>query len=139
MAYQDVKLPIANYLNAQYGDYEVLIANSVTYVLKVENFNYNAPPGMPWLRWGIQPTDQRAIECEGQLKRNIGHIWFQIMLPEDTGQTIALLIGDELTAKFAEKYIGTIKTFSANLSRSGPDGTGWDIWNVLIPYQYDAV
>lgn len=138
-SYQDVKVAIANYLNAQYSGYEKLVVNGVTYKLVVENTPYNQPAGTPFVRWGIRPSDQRAADIGAGMKRDTGMIWFQIFVPPDKGETAALLIGDELSAKFFEKYISGIKTYSANLSHVGDDGTGWILWSVIVPYRLDTV
>ena len=137
MSYQNVKVAVGTYLQGFYG-VEKLIANSVTYKLIMENVAYTPPSGTPYLRWGIRPADQFSPEVGGTRRRDKGLIWFQIFLPENSGETVALLIGEELSNKFFEKYIGTIKTYSANLLHVGDDGTGWVLWGVTVPYQVDT-
>jgi hypothetical protein len=139
MSYQDAKVSIANYMAAQWGGSDKVVANGVTYVMRVENTPYNAPAGIPWLRWGIRPSDQVMADIGAGMKRDTGNIWFQIFLPPDKGSSAALLIGDELSAKFFEKDIDAVKTFSANLAHIGDDGTGWILWSVVVPYQMDTV
>ena len=142
MSYQDVKVAFATYLTAQYGAVEKITVGATTYKLIIENAPYQPPPGIPWLRWGIRPADQRAADIGSGMKRDTGLLWFQIFVPPDKGETPALLIGDELTAKFFEKDIvmgaTTIKTFACNLSQVGDEGSGWIAWSAIVPYQVDS-
>lgn len=146
MSYQDVKVGVSNYMTAQWGAAEQVTVGATNYKLIVENTKFNASlradPSAPWLRWGIRPFNQQMGDIGARMKRDEGEIWFQIFLAPDTGESAALLIGDEITNKFFQKdiVIGAqrLKTFAANLSHVGDDGTGWILWSVKVPYQLDS-
>jgi hypothetical protein len=135
MGYESVRQTVGNYMTTVYGASGKITAAAVDYPLVGENQPV-VPPSTPWLRWGVRPATQNAMDVGGQMKRVTGLLWFQIFLPENTGSRIAHVIADELTTRFFETTLeaGALKCFSAALGYVGPDGSGWDLWRVTIPY-----
>jgi hypothetical protein len=129
MSYEAVRQSICEYTKANFSGWP----------LTLENYQYKPDPRQPWVRFGVHPNVQQAEEIGGKYERMEGYIWFQIFIPENSGSGEAHRIADHLKLLFFQHYIvsagkPTVMCRAAPLTQVGPDSSGWEQWNVNVPY-----
>jgi hypothetical protein len=119
--------------------YDYVKANFAGWPLALENYQYKPVPGTVWVRFGVHPNVQQSEEVGGTWERMEGIAWFQIFLPENSGTAAAYQVGDAIKLMLFEKHIvvagkPTVMCRAAPLHYVGNDGSGWEQWNVSVPY-----
>jgi len=135
--YEDTRLTIANYLQANW-----------TYCpLFAENIGETQPPDVMFSRYTIRPIDAVSLSVGATnqySRRERAYLWFQFFDVEGKGSTNAMKFGDAVVVLFDQKWLTTpankLIIFKRSLLTSvGIEPSGRPHWKCTIEYHVDML
>ena len=100
-----------------------------------ENTPFNAPSNAPWVRMVIRPGASATGSIGPDIMNiNLGRVWVQIFVPENTGTDEARTLADSAAAIFAHQRKNGLLFLAAEYTAVGA-ANGLYQYNVSIPYR----
>lgn len=133
MSYESEHNELRSRFNDQWGDTTPVAWPDVTF--NPENLT------VPWVRFSIQDgnSKQLTIGADNNPHRCFGQVSIQIFIPLGQGDATALQLADAAAGIF-RNWRGTNIVCRQPLSGAGgPDGQGWYMLPVTIPFHRDEL
>lgn len=109
-----------------------------------DNLTYDAAARGPWLRLSVSGSTGRQVTLgapEGRIFRRRGQVLLQLFVPVNSGPSEAAGLADRAASLFEgrslESTIGPVTFAAADITETGPDGHGWRLTLITVPFQAD--
>lgn len=120
--------------------FNAIWASRTTVDFPNHTFIQPSPPA-PWCRFRVTngASDRMSIGAGTNLYRNLGIIFVQIFIPDDTDVTVGYGHADVAAGIFRDWGGATVQCRTPNIKEVGSDGLGWFQINVSIPFRRDEI
>lgn len=115
-------------------------ANRTTVDFPNHKFDQPSPPA-PWCRFRVSngASARLGIGAGTAYERNLGIIFVQIFIPDDSDVTVGYAHADTVAGIFRDWGGTTVQCRTPRIKEIGSDGSGYFQINVSIPFKRDEI